>query len=74
MQRLAIAQRFGIAPCTRSGPCRKKTVTLMVFSLVRAAAKKWRRLNGANQLPRAIEGVKFTNGVADCDPAKTNAA
>ena len=52
----------------------QKTVTLMVFTLVRAAAKKWRRLKGANQLPRVNEGVKFTNGVADCDPAKTNAA
>ena len=52
----------------------QKTVKLMVFTLIRAAAKKWRRLKGANQLPRVIEGVKFTNGVADCDPAKTNAA
>ena len=49
-------------------------MTLMVFTLVRAAAKKWHRLKGANQVPRVIEGVKFTNGVADCDPAKTNAA
>ena len=52
----------------------QKTVKLLVFTLVRAAAKKWRRLKGANQLPRVIEGVKFTNGVAGCDPAKTNAA
>ena len=46
----------------------------MVFTLVRAASKTWRRLNGANQLPRVIEGVKFTDGVATADPAKTNAA
>ena len=52
----------------------QKTVKLMVFTLVRAAAKKSRRLKGANQVPRVIEGVKFTNGVSDCDPAKTNAA
>ena len=45
----------------------------MVFPLVRAAANKSRRLKGANQLPRVIDGAKFTNGVADCDPAKTNA-
>ena len=45
----------------------------MVFTLVRAAAKKWRRLKGANQVPRVIDGVKFTNGVADRDPAKTTA-
>ena len=56
------------------GALSQKTVTLMVFTLVRAAAKKWRRLKGASQLPRVIEGVIFTNGVADCDPAKTNAA
>ena len=52
----------------------QKTVTLTVFTLVRAAAKKWRRLKGANQVPRVIDGVKFTNGLADCDPAKTTAA
>ena len=49
-------------------------MTLMVFPLVRAAANKLRRLKGANQLPRVIDGVKFTNAVADRDPAKTNAA
>ena len=52
----------------------QKTVTLTVFTLVRAAAKKWRRLKGANQVPRVIDGVKFTKRLADCDPAKTTAA
>ena len=52
----------------------QKIVKLMVFTLVRAAAKKWRCLKGANQLPCVIDGVKFTNGVADRNPAKTNAA
>ena len=56
------------------GALSQKTVKLMVFTLVRAASKKWRRLNGANQLPRVIEGVKFTDGVANSDPAKTSAA
>ena len=32
--------------------------------LVQAAAKTWRRLKGANQLPRVIEGVTFIDGVA----------
>jgi len=32
---------------------------------VRAAAKGWRRLKGAIQLPMVIEGVKFTDGVLD---------
>jgi transposase-like protein len=56
------------------GALSQKTVKLMVFTLVRAASKTWRRLNGANQLPRLIEGVKFTDGVANTDPAKTSAA
>ncbi len=49
------------------GALSQKTAKLMVFTLVRAASKKWRRLNGANQLPRVIEGIKFTDGVADRD-------
>ena len=56
------------------GALSQKTVKLMVFTLVRAASKNWRRLNGANQLPRVIEGVKFTDGVANTEPAKTSAA
>ena len=56
------------------GALSQKTVKLMVFTLIRAASQKWRRLNGANQLPRVIEGVKFTDGVANTDPAKTSAA
>lgn len=47
---------------------------LMVFTLVRAASKKWRRLNGANQLPRVIEGVKFTDGVESSNAAQNRAA
>jgi putative transposase len=45
------------------GALSQKTAKLMVFTLVRAASKKWRRLKGANQLPRVIEGVSFTDGV-----------
>lgn len=56
------------------GALSQKTVKLMAFTLVRAASKTWHRLNGANQLPRVIEGVKFTDGVANGDPAKTSAA
>jgi putative transposase len=40
------------------------TARLMVFKLVMAAAKTWRRLKGENRLPMLIEGVKFTDGVA----------
>ena len=47
------------------GALSQKTVKLMVFKLVQAAAKTWRRLKGANQLPLLIEGVKFKDGVAE---------
>ena len=56
------------------GALSRRTVKLMVFTLVRAASKKWRRLNGANQLPRVIAGVKFTDGAASSYAAKTSAA
>jgi len=41
-----------------------KTALAMVFKLVEAAQKSWRRLDGHNQLPKLIEGVTFTNGIA----------
>ncbi len=35
----------------------------MVFKLVTAAAKTWRRLKGENQLPKVVKNVKFQNGI-----------
>jgi putative transposase len=35
----------------------------MVFRLVNAAAKTWRRLKGENQLPKVVQGIKFQNGI-----------
>lgn len=55
------------------GALSQKTVKLLVFKLIQAASKKWRRLKGANQLPRIIEGVTFSDGVAVGD-AKNRAA
>jgi len=55
------------------GALSQKTAKLMVFKLVQAAAKTWRRLKGANQLPRVIEGVTFTDGV-DARDTETRAA
>ncbi len=46
------------------GALSRKTARLMVFKLVMAASKTWRRLKGENQLPKVVEGVKFTDGVA----------
>jgi transposase-like protein len=56
------------------GALSQKTARLMVFTLVQAASKKWRRLNGTNQLPRVIEGVTFTDGVAEADATQSRAA
>jgi len=46
----------------------------MVFKLVQAASKTWRRLNGKNQLPKPIEGIKFAHGIAENDATETSAA
>jgi len=39
------------------------TARLMVFKLLCAASKTWRRLKGTNQLPKVIAGVRFQNGI-----------
>jgi putative transposase len=47
---------------------------LMVFKLVMAAAKTWRRLKGENQLPKVVRGVTFRDGVEVTEtPAQTAA-
>ena len=56
------------------GALSQKTAKLMVFILVRAASKKWRKLNGANQLSRVIEGVRFTDGVVADDATQSRNA
>ena len=40
-----------------------KTALAMVFKLVEGAQKSWRRLDGHNQLPKIVRGVKFTDGL-----------
>ncbi len=45
------------------GALSQDTARLMVFKLVTAAAKTWRRLKDENQLPKVVQGVTFTNGV-----------
>ena len=35
----------------------------MVFKMIQAAQKSWRKLDGQNQLPKVINGVKFTDGI-----------
>jgi putative transposase len=40
-----------------------KTALAMIFKLAEVAEKSWRRLDGHNQLPKVIHGVKFTDGI-----------
>ena len=40
-----------------------RTALAMVFKLVEAAQRSWRRLDGHNQLPKIILGVRFTDGL-----------
>jgi transposase-like protein len=40
-----------------------KTALAMIFNLAEAAERSWRRLDGHNQLPKLILGVKFTDGI-----------
>ncbi len=56
------------------GALSQDTARLMVFKLVMAAAKTWRRLKGENQLPKVVQGVTFTNGVEVIHTPAQNAA
>ena len=48
----------------RSKGCLSNATALaMVFKLVEAAQKSWRRLDGHNQLPKVVLGAKFTDGL-----------
>jgi transposase-like protein len=56
------------------GALSQDTARLMVFKLVTAAARTWRRLKGENQLPKVVQGVTFTNGVEVTKTPAQNAA
>jgi transposase-like protein len=56
------------------GALSQKTARLMVFKLIMAAAKSWRRLKGENVLPMLMAGVTFTDGVALTTTANQRAA
>src|ERR1700726_349807 len=45
------------------GSLSSTTAKLMVFKLIVAASKIWRRLKGTNQLPKVIAGVRFQDGL-----------
>ena len=56
------------------GALSQDTARLMVFKLVMAAARTWRRLKGENQLPKVIAGVTFRDGVEVTNTPAQNAA
>ena len=56
------------------GALSQDTARPMVFKLIMAAAKTWRRLKGENQLPKVVAGVTFRNGIEVTDASKQSAA
>jgi putative transposase len=56
------------------GALSSTTARLMVFKLVIAASKTWRRLKGTNQLPKLIDGVTFQDGIEVIKASTNNAA
>lgn len=56
------------------GALSQDTARLMVFKLVTAAAKTWRKLNGENQLPKVIQGITFRDGVEVIETPAQSAA
>ncbi len=55
-------------------PASPTTAKLMVFKLVVAAAKTWRRLKGENLLPKVVAGVRFKDGTEITDAQAERAA
>ena len=55
------------------GALLQDTARLMAFKLVMAASKTWRRLQGQNQLPKVVDGVKFRDGVEIASDQKSAA-
>ncbi|TIP97372.1 MAG: IS256 family transposase, partial [Mesorhizobium sp.] len=56
------------------GSLSSKTARLMVFKLVMAAARTWRRLKGQNQLPKLIAGARFLDGIEVIETKPRSAA
>jgi transposase-like protein len=56
------------------GSLSPKTARLMVFKLVAAAAKTWRKLKGENLLPKVVQGARFRDGVEIIETPAQHAA
>ena len=65
-------------PPIRSRACSPRlspqTARLMVFKLIDAASRTWRRLKGTNQLPKIIAGVRFADGIEVVPTQQSHAA
>ncbi len=70
------AKRHGYRHSTirTKGALSQDTARLMVFKLVMAASRTWRKLKGENQLPKVIQGIRFQNGVEVIQTPAQNAA
>ncbi len=55
------------------GALSQDTAHLMVFKLIMAAAKSWRRLQGQNQLPKVVSGVTVRDGIEVASDEKSAA-
>jgi transposase-like protein len=56
------------------GALSQDTAKLMVFKLISAASRTWWQLQGENQLPKVIQGVKFRDGTEVSVPTSYSAA
>lgn len=56
------------------GALSQATAKLMVFKLIRTAAKTWRRLKGDKLLPKVAEGVTFKDGIEAIEQSTNVAA
>ena len=45
------------------GDLSRKTALAMAFKLILSAKRKWRKLDGSNQLAELIEGAPFKDGI-----------
>ena len=41
----------------------RKTAHALAFKLILSATRKWRKLDGSNQLAKIIEGAPFKDGI-----------
>lgn len=61
-------------PSAPRGALSQDNAKLMVFKLITAAAKTWRRRQGENLLSKLIRGVTFRDGIEVTDTASLHDA